>query len=922
MVRHLAKTLLLILPCPLWLHGQSTAARVLGTVTDHSGAVIPGAAVVATSTETGWKTNATSNAAGQYVLFPLPPGIYAIDFHKEGLRSAHIDRLEVSANDEVVRNVALEVGGVSQSVTVEAAAGAAVLNETPSVENIVTEDQVNTLPLNGRDYNQLVFLSAGAVDYSVTGTNYDIGTVAVNGNRAYSNGYLVDGVSNDSSFQNNSAAPLSVALIREFKVISGMAPAEFGQAGTSISVVTKSGTNQFHGNAFEYYRGNALVTRNPFTQTDYLPPYYSHQFGGALGGPVIAPRYNGHNRTFFFVNYEGLRQSGGGTRVSTVAPAAFWQGDFSSLLPRVQLKDPLTPGAPPFPGNKIPVSRLDPTALKLEPLFPGTTAAGLVNNAVVSVNTIATSNQFTAKVDQLLPHNNSLSARVTYFNGGGFNPGELGAPNMGYVQPRHGYNGVLSWTSLLNSSTVNEFRLGATTLTRYDIYFNSGYPNSDTLGMQGTIPISSNLVPPLPIIQFTGTDAFTQLSYWPAAGLGANLSTLANNVYSLSDVVSTTHGQHQLKAGFDGRRTDLNWLYENNGNGSMAFNGSTASRSTGYSFGDFLLGVPASSQLTPLQAKVLYIESDYAFFVQDDWRVRSNVTLTLGLRNEMSYHPEEQYNRLAMFAPSLGGGGIVVACSNGQLPTGEFNPGVVSKLTNAQGKFSFPIACASTVPGYDPRTLVQNHAWNPGPRIGLAWDPAGTGKWLVRSGYGIFYTRFQEQYLSLGIGQNPPFASVFNYSQTVTNGKPNMTLLAPYPTTGTASITPYGIQPDFVLPSNQQWNVSLERALGSNTIVNLTYLGNKGTHLFRSINLNQTELDANGQDRARVSKHVRDGGGELRDVECRLVVSRDAARNSAALQPRPGVSVQLDLGEGPGRRRPGGERVAARCAESGPRPRQ
>src|SRR5579862_5349470 len=142
MARRLAIALLTILP--LWLYGQSTAARVLGTVTDHSGAVIPDAAVVATSTETGWKTNATSNAAGQYALFPLPPGIYAIDFHKEGLRSAYIDRLEVSASDEVVRNVALEVGGVSQSVTVEAAAGAAVLNETPSVENVVTEDQVNT----------------------------------------------------------------------------------------------------------------------------------------------------------------------------------------------------------------------------------------------------------------------------------------------------------------------------------------------------------------------------------------------------------------------------------------------------------------------------------------------------------------------------------------------------------------------------------------------------------------------------------------------------------------------------------------------------------------------------------------------------------------------------------------------------------
>jgi hypothetical protein len=281
-------------------------------------------------------------------------------------------------------------------------------------------------------------------------------------------------------------------------------------------VVTKSGTNQFHGSFFEYYRGNTFATRNPFTTTTVLPPYYSHQFGGALGGALRVPKYDGHNRTFFFVNYEGQKQSGGGTRVATVAPAAFWQGNFSSLLPRVQLKDPLSPGNPPFPGDIIPASRLDPTALKLRPLFPDPTAAGLANNLVQSVNTIANTNQFTAKVDHLLPRNNSVSARLTYFNGGGFSPGILGTPNVGYVQPRHGENGVLSWTAPLNSSTVNEFRLGATTLTRYDIYFNGNFPNSDTLGMRGTVPISSNLVPPLPIIQFTGADAFTQLSYWPA----------------------------------------------------------------------------------------------------------------------------------------------------------------------------------------------------------------------------------------------------------------------------------------------------------------------------------------------------------------------------------------------------------------------
>jgi hypothetical protein len=838
---------LLVALVPSLLPAQSTAARVLGTVTDATGAVIPSVSVVATNPATGWKTTSTSNAEGQYVLFPMPPGVYRLDFKKEGLKAVRIEQLTLNASDEVVRNVKLEVGATAQTVTVSATANAAILNETPSTENTVTEDQVDTLPLNGRDYNQLVFLSAGATDYSVTGTNYDIGTVAVNGNRGYSNGYLVDGVSNDSSFQNNAAAPLSVGLIREFKVISGVAPAEYGQAGTSITVVTKSGTNDYHGSAYEYYRGDLLQTRNPFTTTTVLPPYYSHQFGGALGGPLRLPRYNGRNRTFFFTNYEGLRQSGGGTRVATVAPDVFWQGDFASILPRVQLKNPLAASAP-FPDNVIPANLLDPTALKLRPLFPHPTLSGLANNSVHSVDTIARNNQFTVKGDQLLPGNQSLSARLTYNNSTGFSPGIMGTPGVGYVQPRHGENGMLAWTAPVNATTVNELRLGASVVVRYDIYFNADFPNSDTLGMQGTVPVSSNLVPPLPIIQFTGTDAFTQLSYWPANGLGANLSTLSNNIYSLSDVVSTARGRHQFKAGFDGRRTNLNWLYENNGNGSIAFNGANASRSTGYSFGDFLLGLPSSSQQTPLQAKVLYSATDYAFFVQDTWRVSSNLTLFLGLRNEVSFHPSEQYNRFAIFTPNLQGGGIVVACTDGTLPTSEFNPGVVSKLTNAQGNFNFPIACGSSL-GYDPRTLVANQPWNPGPRVGLAWDPTGHGKWLLRSGYGIFYTRLQEQYLSLGVGQNPPFASVLSYSQTISSkGVPSITLVAPYPTTGTASVSPYGLERNLRLPSNQQWNLTVERSLGSNTVLSLGYVGNKGTHLFRDVNLNaQIVNPANGQ---------------------------------------------------------------------------
>ena len=168
--------------------------------------------------------------------------------------------------------------------------------------------------------------------------------MAVNGNQSYSNEYSIDGVANNYSWQNTSGIGLSVDLIREFKVVSGVAPAEYGQGGTNVIVISKTGTNRYHGSLFEYYRGNIFIARNPFSMVAPAP-FLRNQFGGSVGGPVRLPHYDGHNRTFFFFNYEGLRQSGNDTRVATVPPDAFWKGDFSSLLPAIQLRDPLTVAA-------------------------------------------------------------------------------------------------------------------------------------------------------------------------------------------------------------------------------------------------------------------------------------------------------------------------------------------------------------------------------------------------------------------------------------------------------------------------------------------------------------------------------------------------------------------------------------------------
>jgi hypothetical protein len=326
------------------LFAQSTAGRFSGTVTDASGAGVPQVRVTALNAETGQKVVESTNPEGQFVLYPMPPGTYSITARKEGFTTFVISGVKVAVSESVARNITLEVGVVNQSVSVSAEA-AAIQTDSPAVDPTIVRQQIEELPLNGRDFNQLVLLSAGSVD-NATGGNNDFGSVALNGNRTYGNAYLVDGTPNTNSYQGTSAVPLSIDLIREFKVYSGVAPAEYGQGGSQVTVVTQSGTNTFHGNLFEYYRGTQLEARDPFNTTG-SESFLRNQFGGSVGGPVRLPHYNGLNRTFFFFNYEGNRQSQQATRFSSVPLDAMWKGDFSALLPLgIQLRDPLVSGRP------------------------------------------------------------------------------------------------------------------------------------------------------------------------------------------------------------------------------------------------------------------------------------------------------------------------------------------------------------------------------------------------------------------------------------------------------------------------------------------------------------------------------------------------------------------------------------------------
>src|SRR5262245_13978031 len=399
---------------------QTTAGSVSGVVADRAGAVIPGARVIAESDETGQRYTVVTGGQGQYSLYPLLPGSYSLTVSKENFR---VQRLKVSVADHLTRTFALEVAGpVVEQVTIRAGAESE-MQQAPVVQSTILREQIATLPLNDRDYNQLILLAAGAVENIGSGNGRDFGAVAVNGNRAFSNDYLLDGAPNNDLYQGRSALPVSVDVIGEFKVTSNVAPAEYGQAGTQVSVITRRGSNQFRGSLFEFYRGNALEARDPFNPGKPAP-FRRHQFGGSLGGPVLLPGYSGRNRTFFFANYEGARERQEVTRVATVPLEEFWRGDFSSLLARnIRLRDPLLPGRPFIPGNRLDTylngARINQNAVSLKPFWGSPTLPGLANNAVRFGKNVNDSDQFTIRLDHALTGSQSLSLRhSSSFNDG------------------------------------------------------------------------------------------------------------------------------------------------------------------------------------------------------------------------------------------------------------------------------------------------------------------------------------------------------------------------------------------------------------------------------------------------------------------------------------------------------------------------
>ncbi|MEK7407981.1 MAG: TonB-dependent receptor [Acidobacteriota bacterium] len=801
------------------LNAQFVRGTILGTVTDETGAVIPGARVTLKNLGTNEVKEAASDEVGNYIFPALLPGTYSIEVSRGGFKTQVVSNVKLEVNQTARVDIRLAVGEVVERV--EATASALLLKtDTSEIGHVITNKQIVELPLNGRDYLQLARLIPGVAPSRAGATAGQKGvsrSVNAAGARDTSVSFLLDGVdTNDMSFQTPGVTP-SIDAIQEFKVLQNAYTAEFGRGATQILTALKSGTNEWRGSLFEFLRNDKLASRS-FFQPGKAAPLKQNQFGGTLGGPLILPRlYNGKDRTFFFVNYEGQRIRTGGTGFALVPTEEQRRGDFSAPgEPRIF--DPLTFDSATrtrqqFAGNRVPASRISPKAVKIAELWPKPNYTGLVGrNFAGSPAQMNDNNQGNLRIDHRFGNKDSFFARYSALDR--FRSGYSIIPLGGTVDDIRGQNVALNWVRTFTPALLNEVRVGLNRVKYLTPPEGSLGPNpaKDIFGFANTTvnPTTSFGLP-----QFGFSGGF--------AGLGPGSQFPQNAVTQTQqyvDNITWLRGAHSIKAGFDIRHTRLSQIVANNDRGTMSFTGQFTNlpgvSATGSSIAEMLLGFPYNAAAAAGDQVAHNLNEMFAFFLQDDWKVSSRLTLNLGVRYEYAPPWREKLDQFTVVDHDEALGRLLMAGT-----TKAFVPG---KGIVDSGRAPLP------------RTVFDPDRNNWAPRVGFAFRPFG--KTVLRGGYGIFHD-VQEGNEAQFMRLNPPFFFVQNYLSDPF--VPNIRLEALFPSPASA---PSGvIQPFSVAtgrtPYMQQWNLNIEREVAANLLVEIGYLGSKGTHLLRRTNFQQ-----------------------------------------------------------------------------------
>ncbi len=837
---------LLALAWGILLPAQTTTGSIVGVVTDPSGAAVPDATVTVTNEGTGIAVlRLTTDTSGNYVATALPPGRYSVTVEARGFKKSVSPGINLSVQDRLGVNVTLEVGQVSETVEVVGAAPA-LQTDSSYLGQVVESQRIVDLPLNGRYFTRLAVLTSGTLPTAPGARDERTGGFSSNGVRPYQNSYLLDGIDNNSLSQDltNEASFVygpSPDAIAEFRVQTNSMSAEFGRSGGAVmNVNIKSGTNDYHGSVFEFLRNDKLDARN-FFAGNTKPEYRLNQFGGAVGGPVL------RNRTFFFADYQGTRQRTGQTFLSTVAPAAWRTGDFSGFNP---VLDPAT--KQPFPNNRVPSAMFDPVAQKLIALMPAPTvpgsvsATGVANNYLINPVEPNRTDQGDIRIDHKISDQDSIFGRFSMSNQELSPPAPIPPPLGGAAfssgdWTNNSRSAVISETHIFSPRVINEFRIGYTRLRSERLQFNAFENLAQQIGLPG-IPFSPGNGG-LPRFDVSGVTSFGSATFQPTAEF--------ENVVHLIDTLSVIKGRHTLKFGFEYKpKVDFSILQPPTPRGRFGFTGNFTRdpnnrANTGLGFADFILGRTDNTRVSSF-INDTFQQPGYFFYVQDDIKLTSKLTLNLGVRYEFITHPTERHDAQASFNIANG----VLDIANGRqdpLPSNFFTQVPVNR--NA------------------PRQLVPQDRNNWAPRVGFAYQL--TPKTVVRSGFGIFYSSYEAGPLSIpNPGNNPPFYLESRWDP-VTFGVPNPdvnTLSRGLPLDAfVRPVAPalFALDPGFRNPYVQHWNFSVQRNLGWNTVWEVAYAGSAGKKLYEFLNPNQPTATADASIPTNARRALPFLGGDL-----------------------------------------------------------
>ena len=793
---------------------QLLTGTISGTVTDASDAIVPGVAVTIVNADTAvtvWRS--VTNESGVYRAPSLPVGRYNVIAEFAGFKRAEVSGINLTVDQRAAINIKLELGGVEESVTVAGQTAGQLATESSSLGNTIDTAQVQNLPLPNRNILNLLSLTAG-VSSGGDATSINASQLSMNGSRTVNSEFTVNGVSVVSGSTGGVQTLPPADAIREVKILTSAYSAEYGRtSGGTVTLITNSGTDRYHGGVYEYFRNEDLNANNFFNNVLGKPRSQDRYnlFGGKLGGPLTIPKlYNGKERTFFFFNYEGLRQSAPYFNTSSVPDADFRSGNFSNS--KISIIDPATNA--PFSGNIIGPGRIDPAAAKIMSALPLPNSPGsfdantgiTINNLVQVGSTKPSNDSYTLRIDENLSDRDRLFVSLTHFSNQSPAQPKIPGPLENNTGPgvTTGYQTIIGYTHTFSPTLLLEARMG---------YWRNNSeitPPSLGINVQTVFGIQRSIGPASPTFKISG---------WTDYGLNSNtLRSQIDNNFQPGASVTKVWRNHLVKTGFDLRKNQFN-IYNPGGTGNSGwftgnytFNGeiTSATHNSGNpvnSLADFLLGAVKSSGYALPQPPAGRRNYNLGGYVQDDWKALPKLTLNLGLRYEYEAPMTSSNNIYSRVDPATGQ--VLFAGINAS-----------RALNLAASKLNFA------------------------PRVGLAWNVMP--KMVIRSGYGVFYSQIfsdlgaqvlfpgytiSQSFGSLGTGVAQPFSLSQGMPliavQNLQNPQSTLAQFAPdNPLSASASFAQAG-----PLPYASQWNFGMQREFAGGLILEANYAGSGGVHL-------------------------------------------------------------------------------------------